>query len=236
MLAAVYSSTFRPWRDAVRAAKRLADKEGHFFYVDVHPHRRDEDGRRAWAIWRLATEDEAREIQRRVRGVTFHSPQEFRMQTKVEFDEAPETRRDSRRRRRRRDSADRPIHDRPCAAPGLQSYRAKGPYGWIMIGAKDDREALREAKRSTPNPTDLQRWDGLKYVPITIPTRGRRRSRDAQEPLWIVVDTERRDRVVGRHRSRVDARNDAAERNRAARSMRFAYMPEYAQEYALGGF
>ena len=63
--------------------------------------------------------------------------------------------------------------------------------------------------------------------------RPSRLRRDAQEPVWIVVDTERRDRILGRHRSRTDARNDAAERNRADRSMRYAYMPEYALE---GGF
>lgn len=59
-----------------------------------------------------------------------------------------------------------PTHDRPCAAPGLTSYRAKGRYGWIMIGAKDDADALREARRSTDTPTDLQVWDGVNYVPV----------------------------------------------------------------------
>ena len=44
----------------------------------------------------------------------------------------------------------RPRHyDRPCAAPGLWSYRYRGRYGWIMIGARDDADAMREARRST---------------------------------------------------------------------------------------
>jgi hypothetical protein len=40
------------------------------------------------------------------------------------------------------------VHDRPCAAEGLTSYRYRGEYGWIMIGAKDDADALHEASRS----------------------------------------------------------------------------------------
>ena len=56
--------------------------------------------------------------------------------------------------------------DKPCAAAGLTSYRAKGRYGWIVIGAKDHADALREAKRSTDNPTDLQVWDGTQYVTV----------------------------------------------------------------------
>lgn len=38
--------------------------------------------------------------------------------------------------------------DLPCAAQGLTSYRYKGPYGWIMIGARDIRDAIHEANRS----------------------------------------------------------------------------------------
>jgi hypothetical protein len=52
------------------------------------------------------------------------------------------------------------------AAPGLISYRYKGRYGWIMIGAKDDAGALREARRST-SPVDysgLERWCATRYV------------------------------------------------------------------------
>jgi hypothetical protein len=58
--------------------------------------------------------------------------------------------------------------DKPCAAYGLTSYRYAGRYGWIMIGAKDDADALREAARSTDNvsPEKLQVWNGAGYVEI----------------------------------------------------------------------
>lgn len=61
------------------------------------------------------------------------------------------------------------ITDKPLAAPGLTSYRYKGPYGWIMIGARDTADALREAGRSTHWPicvTKLERWNGTQYVPV----------------------------------------------------------------------
>jgi hypothetical protein len=57
--------------------------------------------------------------------------------------------------------------DNPCAAQGLTSYRYAGPYGWIMIGAVDGADALREAGRSISAPIDpakLQRWNGEAYV------------------------------------------------------------------------
>lgn len=59
------------------------------------------------------------------------------------------------------------ITDKPCAARGLVSYRYRGRYGWIMIGASDTDDALREAVRSTDNVVreNLQVWDGKKYVP-----------------------------------------------------------------------
>lgn len=63
-------------------------------------------------------------------------------------------------------------HDRPLAAPGLISYRCKGRFGWIMIGAKDHDDAMREARRSVdrlgadlPRREDLQIWNGKEYVP-----------------------------------------------------------------------
>lgn len=56
--------------------------------------------------------------------------------------------------------------DKPCAAAGLTSYRARSPYGRIMIGAKDHAGAWHEARRSTKTPTDLQIWDGEKYVSV----------------------------------------------------------------------
>ena len=55
--------------------------------------------------------------------------------------------------------------DRPMADHGWLSYRARGRYGWIMIGASDDADAMLEALRSTAAPTDLQVWDGTAYVP-----------------------------------------------------------------------
>jgi hypothetical protein len=59
--------------------------------------------------------------------------------------------------------------DKPLAAPGLTSYRYKSRYGWIMIGATDEYDALREAGRSTEaalTRDDLQVWDGSAYVPL----------------------------------------------------------------------
>lgn len=56
----------------------------------------------------------------------------------------------------------------PLAVPGLESYRYRGRYGWIMIGAKSDEEALREAARSTVGEVsrgNLEVWRG-KYVPV----------------------------------------------------------------------
>lgn len=57
--------------------------------------------------------------------------------------------------------------DKPMAAHGLTSYRYRGRYGWIMIGATDDAGALREAARSTDATIAaerLERWDGRAYV------------------------------------------------------------------------
>lgn len=60
------------------------------------------------------------------------------------------------------------VTSRPLAAPGLNSYRCKQPFGWVMIGAKDDADALIEARRSyaAAKPEDLQQWDGNGYVPL----------------------------------------------------------------------
>ena len=57
--------------------------------------------------------------------------------------------------------------ERPCAAQGLTSYRCKGRYGWIMIGAKDHDDAMREALRSSDAASrdTLEVWDGERYVP-----------------------------------------------------------------------
>jgi hypothetical protein len=58
----------------------------------------------------------------------------------------------------------------PLASPGLVSFRYRGAYGWIMIGARDVADALNEASRSI-NPAKpclerLQVWDGSEYIPI----------------------------------------------------------------------
>lgn len=60
-----------------------------------------------------------------------------------------------------------PVHERPCAAHGLTSYRLRGPYGWVMIGATDHDDAMREAARSTdaPRREALEVWNGSAYVP-----------------------------------------------------------------------
>lgn len=61
-------------------------------------------------------------------------------------------------------------HDLPLAVAGLTSYRYQGRLGYIMIGATDHQDALREAQRSltwdNAIPDHLQVWDGSKYVPI----------------------------------------------------------------------
>lgn len=59
--------------------------------------------------------------------------------------------------------------NKPCAAPGLISYRCASPYGWIMIGATDHDDAMREALRSSPHAErrNLQIWNGVEYVPAT---------------------------------------------------------------------
>jgi hypothetical protein len=59
--------------------------------------------------------------------------------------------------------------DKPCAAHGLTSYRYKGRYGWIMIGATDDKDAISEAKRSTQGVIidNLEVWNGKQYQGVT---------------------------------------------------------------------
>lgn len=60
-------------------------------------------------------------------------------------------------------------HDRPLAVPGLTSYRYRGRFGWIMIGARDTADALREAARSTDDtitPERLEIWSGVQYAPV----------------------------------------------------------------------
>ena len=63
--------------------------------------------------------------------------------------------------------------NRPLASTGLISYRyANGAYGFVMIGARDDADALNEASRSVSSGPvtfdNLQVWDGKKYVPVSL--------------------------------------------------------------------
>lgn len=56
--------------------------------------------------------------------------------------------------------------DKPMASAPWKSYRYKGRYGFIMIGAMNDQEALSEAQRSESEANDikrLQRWNGSEY-------------------------------------------------------------------------
>ncbi len=61
--------------------------------------------------------------------------------------------------------------DKPLAGPGLTSYRYKGRYGYVMIGAVNTEDALREARRSIEGPAlinNLDIWGGrsARYVPV----------------------------------------------------------------------
>ena len=62
--------------------------------------------------------------------------------------------------------ADMATHDRPLASAGLTSYRCKGRYGYVMIGAGSHAQAVGEAYRSTPNPRNLEVWTAGGYSPI----------------------------------------------------------------------
>ena len=64
-----------------------------------------------------------------------------------------------------------PFYDRPCAAAPLVSYRCRGNYGWIMIGAKDDADAWQEALRSSEfaKRETLEVWGGEQYQRVPIP-------------------------------------------------------------------
>jgi hypothetical protein len=65
--------------------------------------------------------------------------------------------------------AEIPYWERPCAAAGLISYRCRSPYGFVMIGAKDDDDAMKQALRSTSKPEALERWNGAEYVAVERP-------------------------------------------------------------------
>lgn len=64
---------------------------------------------------------------------------------------------------------EKPAHDRPLAVRGLKSYRYRGDFGWVMIGARDNADALREAERSIDGKASLDRlqaWNGTEYVNV----------------------------------------------------------------------
>jgi hypothetical protein len=55
------------------------------------------------------------------------------------------------------------------AANGLMTYRYRGRYGFIYIGASTDTEALLEAQRSTDDkatPDRLERHNGQRFVGV----------------------------------------------------------------------
>lgn len=66
-----------------------------------------------------------------------------------------------------------PMTSRPLAARGLKSYRYRLPFGFVMIGALNDLDALNQAGRSidhTPQVANLQHWNGLAYIPCEQPS------------------------------------------------------------------
>jgi hypothetical protein len=56
-------------------------------------------------------------------------------------------------------------HNKPMAAYGLISYRIKGRYGFIMIGARDHNDAWNQALRSSKylERKNLEIWNGKEY-------------------------------------------------------------------------
>lgn len=69
------------------------------------------------------------------------------------------------------------VTSRPLAAEGYDSYRYKGAFGWIMIGANSNAEALGQARLSISDPKavpsleNLQRWNGSDYVACQGPSK-----------------------------------------------------------------
>ena len=53
--------------------------------------------------------------------------------------------------------------DKLLAITGLDSYRCKGRYGWIMIGALNTNDAMNEARRSSSDVSieGLQKWSKI---------------------------------------------------------------------------
>ena len=67
-----------------------------------------------------------------------------------------------------------PHHEKPLATRGLTSYRYRGTYGWIMIGATCIADALREADRSlsvrgaTADRLEVWDADSCAYAPVPM--------------------------------------------------------------------
>lgn len=63
------------------------------------------------------------------------------------------------------------IQNKPLASEELKSYRYKGQFGWVMIGATIVASALQEAQRSVSGPVHvdcLQVWNGHEYVAANL--------------------------------------------------------------------
>jgi len=61
------------------------------------------------------------------------------------------------------------MSNHPRASNGLITYRYRGRYGFIYIGASTDTEALSEAQRSTDDkvtPDRLERYNGHHFVGV----------------------------------------------------------------------
>jgi hypothetical protein len=82
------------------------------------------------------------------------------------------------------------LQNKPLAAAGLTSYRCKGRYGYIMIGARDHAEAHREALRSSKDAAyaDLEVWDGKKYVNVNVEINHMNPTDKALALRWYAVE------------------------------------------------
>ena len=63
------------------------------------------------------------------------------------------------------------MNNHPMAANGLITYRYRGRYGFIYIGASTDTEALSEAQRSTDDTVTfdrLERFNGQHFVGVLL--------------------------------------------------------------------
>lgn len=61
------------------------------------------------------------------------------------------------------------VHNKPLASKGLTSYRYAGRYGYIMIGAISNYDALKQAQLSTDGTVvidKLEIWSGGSYVKV----------------------------------------------------------------------